>query len=137
MNEHEWSHPVEEVFFDLFQLVSSKSEDYADEGDPFTNFTGSAYLANVTDEQVFNVLIGIKVERLRQLTSGKEPNHEGIEDTLMDLANYAALWIAFRRREAAKEQIFLPSFNLTGLDEPVKMTVVPDDVDWVAHLGED
>ena len=96
------NHPVLGVLEDMRETVASKAHDYADDADVYSNFTGSAKLANVSTETVFQVLIGIKVERLRQLTSGKEPNHEGIEDTLLDLANYAALWLGFRRQEAGR-----------------------------------
>lgn len=92
-------HPVLGVLRDMERTVASKAHDYADEQDVYSNFTGSAKSSNVDTETVFQVLIGIKVERLRQLTSGKEPNHEGIDDTLLDLANYAALWLGFRREQ--------------------------------------
>jgi len=92
-------HPVLGVLRDMQELVASKAADYADSDDVYSNFTGAAQSSNVTVEQTFQVLIGVKIERLRQLTSGKEPNHEGIEDTLLDLANYAALWLGYRRQE--------------------------------------
>ena len=92
------NHPVHGVLADMAALVMSKANDYADETNVYSNFEGAARLANSTVDEVFHVLIGIKMERLRQLMSGKEPNHESIEDTLMDAANYLALWLGYRRQ---------------------------------------
>lgn len=108
-------HPVLAIFAEMEETVRSKAQDYADMGNVFSNFEGSAKLSNVSVEQTFQVLIGVKVERLRQLTSGKEANHESIEDTLIDLANYAALWLAYRRTKeneilsALAEVVYLDS----------------------------
>ena len=92
-------HPVHGVLADMAALVASKAHDYADNGNVYSNFEGSARSAGVSVDLVFQVMIGIKVERLRQLMSGKIANHESIEDTIMDLANYAALWLGYRRQE--------------------------------------
>lgn len=110
-------HPVLGVLRDMERTVASKAHDYADNTDVYSNFRGAAKVANVSEEQVFQTLIGIKVERLRQLTSGKEPNHEGIEDTLLDLANYAALWLGFRREQETWVSRQL-QFALDTKDEP-------------------
>ena len=87
-----------DIFDELTTLVDSKAEDYADFDNVFSNFEGAAKIAGTTVEQVFMMLIGVKTERLRQLYSGKAPNHESVDDTLKDLANYSALLIAYRRQ---------------------------------------
>ena len=74
-----------------------KNKDYADDNNPYSNFEGAARLAGVSVDTVFHIMLGIKMERLRQLVSGKEPNFETLDDTLLDLANYAALWLSYRR----------------------------------------
>lgn len=44
------------------------------------------------------VRLNDKVERLKNLiNSGKEPTHESLEDTWVDLINYAMIGIAVRR----------------------------------------
>jgi hypothetical protein len=40
-----------------------------------------------------------KVERLKNLVKGEEPNFESIDDTLMDIAGYAILALAERRED--------------------------------------
>lgn len=74
-----------------------KNEDYAEDGNPYSNFEGAAAIAGVDPNTVFHALIGIKSERLRQLMTGKTPNNESLEDSILDLAVYATLWLAWRR----------------------------------------
>jgi hypothetical protein len=93
------------VLREMTELHDSKNNDYADDGNPYSNFEGSARSSGVDVDTVFMVMIGIKVERLRQLTSGTVPNHESIADTRMDLANYVVIWEAYTR----STQIELPS----------------------------
>ena len=80
----------------LLQLMNkvhnSKNEDYAFDGSPYSNFEEAADYAGVTVPEVFDVLLGVKQARLKQLrASGKEPQHESVQDTLVDRAVYAAL----------------------------------------------
>ena len=94
-------HPVFAVFDRMRATVESKANDYADDSNVYSNFEGAAFLAGITVDEVFMTLIGVKVERLRQLMAGKEPNHEAIDDTRIDLANYAALWQGYVEQEAS------------------------------------
>jgi len=96
------NHPVHGVLADMAALVESKANDYADDENVYSNFEGAAKLSGCGVETVFHVLIGIKMERLRQLMEGTVPNHESIEDTLMDAANYLALWLGYRRQQSEK-----------------------------------
>ena len=109
-------HPVLEVYEDLARLVRSKAHDYADDGNVYSNFEGAAQLANVSVDTVFHVMVGIKMERLRQLMSGKTPNHEGIEDTLKDAANYLSLWLGYRNTHP--EQLELDIGSSSGYTVP-------------------
>ena len=93
------NHPIHGVLADMAALVESKANDYADSENVYSNFEGTARLTNSTVDEVFHVITGIKMERLRQLMTGKTPNHESLEDTLMDAANYFALWLGYRRQE--------------------------------------
>ena len=74
----------------------AKNHDYAQDGNPYSNFEEAAATAHVPVDAVFAVLIGIKLARLGELThSGKEPTHESVQDTRLDLAVYAALWASY------------------------------------------
>lgn len=83
----------------MADIHDKKSEDYASAEDRYSNFKFAAECARLfTDplDQVFASLIGVKLARLGELrSSGKTPNHESIQDTRVDLANYAALWASF------------------------------------------
>ncbi len=96
-------HPVFAVFDRMRATVESKANDYADDDNVYSNFENAAQIAGISVDQVFMVLIGIKVERLRQLMAGTVPNHESIDDTRIDLSNYAALWQGWVEQERKYE----------------------------------
>ena len=98
------------VIEQMRSLAVSKNHDYASDDNPFSNFEGAARLAGLTADQVFHTMIGIKVERLRQVAQ-REANHESLDDTLLDLANYAALWLAFRQAPVARQRRFDETFD--------------------------
>lgn len=75
----------------------AKNNDYAQDDNPFSNFELSAMVADCTPDTVFRVLIGVKLARLTELLKGKAPKHESIDDSLLDLSVYAALWASYRR----------------------------------------
>lgn len=77
-----------------------KSADYAQANDRFSNFRDAAATAGVSIDDVFAVLIGTKLARLKELTKNdKIPNNESIQDTRLDLAVYSTLWLAFHENE--------------------------------------
>ena len=87
----------------MFELFKRKQEDYG----PSNIGMGKSILE--TDEDVNKAMIGLsvrmndKIQRLLNLTfSGKEPNNESVEDTLMDIANYAVMALIVRNKEWGK-----------------------------------
>lgn len=73
-------------------IITSKKQDYAQESDVLSNFKQVASMCGISPEKVILVFCATKVARLGVLlSSGKAPNNESIEDTLVDLANYSAL----------------------------------------------
>lgn len=73
-----------------------KRADYSDPRDPFSNFKEAALMAGITTSQSFELLIGIKQARIKQLL---QPNriavNESLEDSLLDRAVYAFLALAY------------------------------------------
>lgn len=68
-----------------------KGSDYANE-DRLSNFKLAGTIAGGSAEINCLNLIATKVARLGVLlNSGKEPNHESVADSVLDLANYAVL----------------------------------------------
>lgn len=84
---------------DMAAMHDRKNEDYASAGDPYSNFKAAGALAaQFTDptDIAFATLIGVKLARLAELKGkGKSPRNEGVQDTLLDLAVYAALWASY------------------------------------------
>jgi len=75
-----------------------KNHDYAQEGNPFSNFERAAVIVSWFKndiDKVFACLIGVKLARLAELRNGKTPNNESIRDNGIDLTNYAGLWQAY------------------------------------------
>lgn len=99
---------IESLFSECASLLISKRHDYAAANDPHINFKLTAFFAGLPVDKVYQVMIGIKVTRLRQLSDNPEgPKHEPFEDTIKDLMNYCALWLDWRQRVK------------NGLDHPI------------------
>ncbi len=80
----------------MAEIHDRKSEDYASDKNRYSNFEEAAATAGVAVDDVFAVLIGVKLARLRELLkSNKVPNNESIQDTRVDLAVYATLWLSY------------------------------------------
>jgi len=95
------THPIYQDYAEALDLVESKAHDYAEDDNVFSNFEFAAQVAGVKTEQVFAVLLGVKVARLGQLIgNNKTPNFESIDDTLLDTMNYAGLLRAYLRQQA-------------------------------------
>ena len=100
---------VLEMFVILQHLHSAKSHDYAQDENAFSNFEEAAASAGVPVDTVFAVLMGIKQARLKELQMAhKEPLHEALNDTQVDLALYAVLRAAYARQQATVGSAALP-----------------------------
>lgn len=78
-----------------------KNQDYANDNNPFSNFERSAELIswfnNPTDKS-FIALIGTKLARIAELSDGRTPNNESLDDSFLDLVTYCALWASYVKR---------------------------------------
>jgi hypothetical protein len=76
------------------EIIRAKNMDYSTNDDPFKNFRMWGKLG-------FAVRMSDKVSRIQQLiTKGKaEVLDESLEDTLLDLSNYAHLMLAYLKDE--------------------------------------
>ncbi len=92
-----------QILQEAIVIQESKGHDYTNDvnENQFENFERVAsvvtWFKNPQD-QVFVSLLMTKVARLAVLLDAKKPKHESIEDTFIDLANYAALWGGCRIR---------------------------------------
>ena len=72
-------------------ILLKKGNDYAN-ADRLSNFKLAGAVCQITPEQQCLSLIATKVARLGiLLKSGKQPNNESINDSVIDLINYGVL----------------------------------------------
>jgi hypothetical protein len=87
-------------------LHSRKAADYATGHDPYSNFRYAACVAEpFTDpvDRVFATLLGVKLARIAELRQpGRVVRNEPLDDSFVDLTNYAAIWASYRRDEGKK-----------------------------------
>ena len=80
----------------MAETHDKKNNDYAHDGNPYSNFEQAGATAGCSVDTVFAVLIGIKLARLQVLLgAGKAPNNESVQDSRLDLAVYSALWASY------------------------------------------
>jgi len=97
-NTSRFENYVSETFNKCASLLQSKSNDYSETTNRYSNFEESAKIAGITPEQSILNLIGIKTARLRQLTvNNKDIKHESVDDSIQDLINYALLLGAMKK----------------------------------------
>jgi len=91
------AHRSSQRFFELLnemeQLHRSKSADYGSESDPLANIRQGAEFVNIEPWRGCMVRVADKVQRLRTYCRTGRLVHEGVRDTLLDLAAYSLLAI--------------------------------------------
>lgn len=93
----EAKHPSTLAFLKLLDeiraLHESKSADYGSLQDPLANVRNGADFVNISAWRAAFVRIADKVQRLRTFCRTGKLVHEGVRDTLLDLASYSLLAI--------------------------------------------
>ena len=93
----EQRHPSSTAFVNLLRemqrLHESKSADYGSEEDPLANVRSGADFVDIEPWRGCMVRIADKVQRLRTFCRTGRLVHEGVRDTLLDLAAYSLLAI--------------------------------------------
>jgi hypothetical protein len=85
--------PFLELLEELRQLHLSKSQDYGSESDPLANIRQGAEFVGIEPWRGCMVRVADKVQRLRTYCRTGRLVHEGVRDTLLDLAAYSLLAI--------------------------------------------
>lgn len=85
--------PFLELLEEVRQLHLSKSQDYGSEADPLANIRQGAEFVGIEPWRGCMVRIADKVQRLKTYCQTGRLVHEGVRDTLMDLAAYSLLAI--------------------------------------------
>lgn len=85
--------PFLELLEELRQLHLSKSQDYGSESDPLANIRQGAEFVGIEPWRGCMVRVADKVQRLKTYCRTGRLVHEGVRDTLLDLAAYSLLAI--------------------------------------------
>ena len=81
----------EELYKQASSVMASKGDDYAGQ-DRLNNFRSAGAACSLTAQQNCLSLIATKVARLGNLySSGRLPNNEAVQDSILDLFVYSAL----------------------------------------------
>lgn len=89
---------------ELRAMHLSKGSDYADRHDPLRNYVRSSADCGVEPWRGALLRLAEKYHRITNLLAKQAmPNHESIEDTLMDLAALALIVRSLRRRGACPD----------------------------------
>lgn len=99
-----------EALDELRALHLSKGQDYADAADPLRNYTVSGADNGLPAWRAAQLRLSEKYHRLVNLTRGQEraPQHESVDDTLMDLAAMALIVRSLRARVLGPTPVPLP-----------------------------
>ena len=100
MNREDLLKFMEETHKTLIETTKRKNSDYAGKGgeSPFANFTNVETLGICSTEQGFLTRMTDKLSRISSLVASGtegEVKDESITDTLLDLANYSILLMAY------------------------------------------
>jgi hypothetical protein len=85
--------PFLELLEEVRQLHLSKSQDYGSESDPLANIRQGAEFVGIEPWRGCMVRVADKVQRLKTYCRTGRLVHEGVRDTLLDLAAYSLLAI--------------------------------------------
>ena len=100
MNKQQFLKEFKNITENMYTVVEQKNHDYnASDDNPFTNFTMVEVAGVASTEQGFYTRMTDKLMRFASFirTGTLKVADEKIEDTLLDLANYAVLCVCYLR----------------------------------------
>jgi len=99
MTKQEQQEKLNDLFMKISTVILSKGDDYANE-DRLSNFKLAGAICGISTEINCLSLIATKVARLGVLlNTDDKPNNESVEDSILDLANYAILLYMITQEE--------------------------------------
>lgn len=95
------THPSSQAFYAACDAIKAmhraKSQDYGSEHDPLANIRNGADFVGIEPWRAAMVRLSDKVTRLATYNRTGTLLHEGVEDTLLDLASYSLLCLVLHR----------------------------------------
>lgn len=107
MNRDEFLQAMGENCDEALTIVQAKNQDYADGEDPFQNFRMVEDAGLCSLEQGVAVRMSDKLQRVFNLLPESVEaavDDESLDDTLLDLMNYANILLTYRKMERSKNQ---------------------------------
>jgi hypothetical protein len=100
MNRTQFTDTIRKFYDQGLELIASKNDDYAGDGDPFANFRMAEKMGLTTEQGIMLRLLD-KVARLANVHKKGVATvaSESLDDTLLDLANYTAILYAYRQSQ--------------------------------------
>lgn len=99
-NTNQLLRDLSETFQQCVEIAYKKNADYAGNADPFKNFRGSTHVG-VDPKRAILVRMMDKMARISNLIDKEaQVKSESIDDTLMDVINYAAILKSYIKRNA-------------------------------------
>lgn len=100
MDRTEFIELLEKNFRKGIDIVKKKNQDYAGQSDPFKNFRLVEHLGVCNVEEAILVRMADKFQRIANLLhQDSAVKDETIEDTLIDLMNYANILLVYIQKE--------------------------------------
>lgn len=100
MNRDEFIDNLAENCDDALSIVQNKNQDYAADDDPFQNFRMVEDAGLMSLEEGIAVRMSDKMQRVFNLLDEEAAvDDESLEDTLLDLMNYANILLTHRQNE--------------------------------------
>ena len=100
MNRDEFMQKLGENCDEALQIVAAKNQDYADGEDPFQNFRMVEDAGLCSVEKGISVRMSDKLQRIFNLLDEEAVvEDEKVEDTLLDLMNYANIMLVYRQED--------------------------------------
>jgi len=104
MNREQFMQNLGDNCDQALQLVSKKNQDYADGQDPFQNFRMVENTGLCSVEEGIAVRMTDKMQRIiNLLNEDAAVEDEKMEDTLLDLMNYANIMLTYRQNQGKQE----------------------------------
>ncbi len=97
----EYIYNAEKNYNKAIRIMIAKSDDYAQEDDPYANFRGSEFLG-IDLKRGILVRVMDKITRLNNLIDREAQVKESVEDTCLDAMNYINIVLMKFREEGKK-----------------------------------
>lgn len=106
MNTEQFIDALDDNYNEAMQIIEKKNGDYADDEDPFQNFKFIERSGFLATEEGIAVRMTDKLQRILNLIQkdSREVEDERIDDTLLDLMNYANIMLVYLQHQRDMEE---------------------------------